>query len=344
MRRQLFQHHPVFGYHFVPGLKTRIDHENGGYLVRVNESGFRNDREFEETKDPAVFRILLFGDSYTAGDAVSNKDRYGDVLERSIPGVEVYNFALSGSGTDQQYLVFRHFAPRIEHDLVIAAVLVENIRRVVARYRPFYRDLRDADDDSRKVVLAAKPYFELQLDGRPELRGVPVPKEPIRLDELPQGERAFVHNGGGTFRYQTLADRLLGPRVKNVARTVTRYQPVPGYARSDHPDWLLLRAILAGWIAESAAPVLVMPIPLRHHVEGKASAKQYRCRFRELERDTGAIVHDPLPDLQRYSPKERRAFRHVNDVHLTPFGHRALAESLIEAVRPLVSDRSGARA
>ena len=31
---------------------------------------------------------------------------------------EVYNFALSGSGTDQQYLIWKEYAQNIEADLV----------------------------------------------------------------------------------------------------------------------------------------------------------------------------------------------------------------------------------
>ena len=36
MSRQLFQYHPTVGYHFVPGLKARVEHEAGGYLMRTN--------------------------------------------------------------------------------------------------------------------------------------------------------------------------------------------------------------------------------------------------------------------------------------------------------------------
>src|SRR5262245_19452241 len=107
MQRQLFEYHPRFGYRFIPELKARIDHEGGGYLVKVNRAGFRCDHELAPMKCEGSFRVLLFGDSYTAGDGVSNRDRYGDVLEKLVPSLEVYNFGLSGSGTDQQYLIWR---------------------------------------------------------------------------------------------------------------------------------------------------------------------------------------------------------------------------------------------
>src|SRR5437588_8209163 len=104
MSRQQFEYHPGFAYRFIPGLRARIAHEQGGYLVRVNSSGFRCDHEFVAAKRPGIRRILLFGDSFTAGDRVSSAQRYGDLLERLVPATELYNFGLPGSGTDQHYL------------------------------------------------------------------------------------------------------------------------------------------------------------------------------------------------------------------------------------------------
>src|SRR3982751_5118059 len=102
MEIQLFRYHPIIGYTFIPNLKTRIEHEGGGYLLRTNSTGFRSEREFRKKKDAAKFRVLLFGDSFTAADGVSNRNRYSDILEALVPDVEVYNFALPGTGTDQQ--------------------------------------------------------------------------------------------------------------------------------------------------------------------------------------------------------------------------------------------------
>ena len=40
MNRQLFRHHDTIGYLFVPGIKARVEHEAGGYLLRTNREGF----------------------------------------------------------------------------------------------------------------------------------------------------------------------------------------------------------------------------------------------------------------------------------------------------------------
>jgi hypothetical protein len=178
MIRAQFEHHPTFGYRFIPGLKTRVDHHGqGAYLVRANAQGFRADRDFVIAKQPGVFRVLLFGDSFTAGDGVSNGKRYSDILEQTIPHLEVYNLALPGTGTDQQYLIFRDFGAALEHDLVVIAVQVENINRVNARYRQYA-------NDNGEPLIYAKPYFTLDTAGELRLSHVPAPRFPCSQTSL----------------------------------------------------------------------------------------------------------------------------------------------------------------
>jgi carbamoyltransferase len=333
MTRQLFSYDPTIGYRFVPGLKARVDHEGGGYLLRTNQAGFRCRHEFTREKPPGVFRILLFGDSFTAGDAVSDKYRYGDLLESLLPGTQVLNFGLSGSGTDQQYLIWREHAAELEHDLVLIGVQVENIRRVVARYRAY--QWADGED-----VVLAKPYFTLESDGSLRLHQVPVPREPLARSAL-AGREAAALDQGGRFAWLRAPINRLGPRVKDLVQRLTRYQPVPGYDRPDHPDWRLLEAILRRWLAEVSVPVVLCPIPLYQYIEETASPKRYQARFRSLEVPDRVIVHDPLPAFRAHSREERRRFRFERDVHPTRAAHRVLAESLAGCLEPLLERRRG---
>ena len=283
MTRSIFQYHPTYGFHFIPGVKARIPHEGGGYLVRANAAGFRSDREFVGPRTPGVRRALLFGDSYTAGDGVSNGARYSDLLEKRLPGTEVYNYGLPGTGTDQHYLVYADVAPRIEHDLVIIAVLVENIRRVVAHYRLF------ENADGANVALA-KPYFVLAEGGALVLHNVPVPSSPVSLDALPAEERAHVDRGGDLPLVRR-ALNLLGPGVKSLLQSAIGQNPLPAYESPTDPAWKLMRAILSRWVSESAVPVLIVPLPLYHYVEGIADPSAYQARFAELARTSRAHLH-----------------------------------------------------
>ena len=323
MHRQFLEYHPIFGHRFIPGLKARVEHEGGGYLMRVNESGFRCDHEFVREKQPGTFRVLLFGDSVTAGDGVSNGRRYGDVVEELIPGLEVYNFGISGTGTDQQYLIFREMAAGIEHDLVVIGVLVENVRRNVARYR------RWATSEGGDVIFA-KPYFTLEADGSLQLHNVPLPRNPVTRESLPVDERSYLVQERMVWLRRTV--NRMGPSVRALAWRLSRYQPVCHYDRADHPAWRLMKAILLQWTSESTTPVVIVPIPIHQYIEKTASPAGYQARFRELDDPPRATVHDPLADFLRFSSTERRGFRFDVDGHLTAAGHRVLAESLASCI------------
>jgi lysophospholipase L1-like esterase len=319
--RQLFEYHPVIGYRFIPGLKARVPHEGGGYLLRANGLGFRCRHEFVQAKPPGRRRILLFGNSFTAGEGVSDGKRYGDLLEQLIPDLEVYNLAMPGTGTDQHYLIYQEFAAGIEHDLLVLAVLVENILRVKARYRVYY-------DDRGERVCYGKPYFELE-EGELVLKQVPPPKEPLKCSEIPKELRHTVDRGG---RYYALRRFLKKFKLQRLAQRVTRYQPFPEYNRPGDPAWLLMRAILTRWITNHPGKVLIVPIPFYQYLEETSDPSAYQARFRELAEATGALLYDPLPDLRQYPLEERRHFRFAADPHLTAAGHQALAQSLAPVI------------
>ncbi len=326
MARQLFEYHPVVGYRFIPNIRARVPHEAGGYLVQANEAGFRSNRQFSSARTPGYRRVLLFGDSFTAADAVSNAQRYSDLIEARIPALEIYNYGLPGSGTDQQYLAWREFALHIEHDLVVIAPLVENVRRVVARYR------RYLDDAGAKRVYA-KPYYTLEGDEL-RLHHVPPPRAPLDERELPPEERDAVDRGG---RFEGVRRVVNALGVKEVLQRLTRYQPLPEYDSCDTPSWRLMRAILTQWVHAIGKNVVLMPIPLYQHVEETSDASPYQARFRELAAELGCTLHDPLPDLLRYSPAQRRRFRFENDIHPTPEGHEAIACSLAPVIEQLLA-------
>lgn len=107
MWHALTKYHPRIGYTFMPSVKSRVPWENGGYLLRTNAAGFRSEREFIKERTLDKFRAVLFGDSQTAGNGVSNLSRYSDVVEQLVPNLEVYNYALPGTSADQHYLTYQ---------------------------------------------------------------------------------------------------------------------------------------------------------------------------------------------------------------------------------------------
>jgi lysophospholipase L1-like esterase len=323
--RQIFEYHPTIAYRFIPGLQVRIPHESGGYLIRTNSAGFRCAHEFTAPKTPGKRRVLLFGDSFTAGDGVSNGKRFGDYLESMIPDLEVFNFGMPGTGTDQHYLIWRDFAQGIEADAVIISALVENIRRVNSHSRRF-------QNDKGEECIYAKPYFELE-DGKPVLHNVPVQREPLTPEQLAANDVKTARTG----RFLLLRNAVNKLGLRDIAQKVTGYQPLPEYDDPKGHDWLLMRAILLDWIPQVPQPVALMPFPLSQYIEDTAPCDNVIARFREVAQEAGCAMHDVLPDLKKHPMEERRTFRFPVDVHPTPKGHEEVAKSLVPTVEKLLS-------
>lgn len=322
--KQLFEYHPIIGYRFIPNLQTRVQHESGGYLVKTNSLGFRSEVEFNPIKKKGHKRVLLFGDSFTESDGVSNKKRYSDLLIQMLPSTEVFNFGLRGTGTDQQYLIYKEYAKNIEHDLIMIVVYIENIRRVNAKYR-FYLNAQN-----EKVVFQ-KPYFELE-NSQLVLKNTPVDPLQLKLEELPVDEKSMVVKGNRFPAFRSII-RQLG--LKTIAQRITNYQQYHEYSSSKSKEWLLLKAILKKWINEINGPVLLVPLPTNEYLDGQSDFREIEKRFMEFDGMDKVTVYSPLSDLKKYSLEQRRKFRFEQDVHPTPSGHEAYAKAFkpkIEAI------------
>ncbi len=131
------------------------------------------------------------------------------------------------------------------------------------------------------------------------------------------------------------------PGVREWLQGITRYQPLPSYKNSKSYEWRLTQQILLKWISECRVPVVLMLIPMHQYIDRTARSDDCRQRFSELAAQSKAVLHDPLPDLWKYSKSERLRFRFEKDVHHpTRAGHRALAESLAATVKVLLKDDS----
>lgn len=341
MQRSQMKYHPRIGYTYMPDMKTRVSGPGGGYLLRTNALGFRSDHEFETGREPGTFRVLLFGDSQTAGDGIANSGRYSAVLEDLVPGVQVDNFGLSGTGPDQHLLVHREFGD-VQADLVLIAVHVENIRRVARRV------VKSADARGEESYYA-KPYFELR-DGELVLGHVPVPKQAWSPEDLPEEYTEQVYSySEANFRsrddnvrssaYTSLTrSNALAPlrrMVKGTAIRISGFQPLPEYGSAQDPAWLLLRQILEEWITSCDERVLLMPLPHYAYLVDSSDPSDYQARFSELAAAVSCDYFDPLPGLRRHSTARRREMWSDETGHLSARGHEVLAGLLAPVVAGL---------
>ncbi|MDA2936687.1 SGNH/GDSL hydrolase family protein [Acidobacteria bacterium AH-259-A15] len=355
MHRTIIVPHPQFGFWYVPNQYAYVPHQDRGYyVVQTNRIGVRSCREFTFGKPANIYRILVFGDSFTAADGVHNCERYSDVLESLDKRLEVINFGLPGSGTDQQLLIYEQLGRRFEADLLLFCPVVENIQRNLTRHRSAL------DRTTGKLVLVPKPYFTLEA-GKLVLHHSPVPTKRFPFDEAPDviRETAMFQTPGAKNPRTTLgrlANALerwsggsLSPMVEGAARLRYRLlypRPYPEYDSPTNPAWCLMRAILKRFIVEAGGrEVILAPLPNHEYIESDNGQPTYLDRFRELACEHPEVtVVDVLAWMRDYTAQERRNFRFQTDLHYTPKAHEVVGRGLYEAcVKQKVEARSPSR-
>ena len=327
--RMLIRYDPDVGHVFVPNLRARIPGEDGGYQIVTNSSGFRSDFEYAKAK-PAHFRILMFGDSYTAGDNVSNEDRYSDQLGKLL-GAEVQNYGISGSGTDQHLLVYRKFAKDVEADVVVLCVQIDSFNRIQVSHRPVI------DRVTRKRLRVPKPYFRL-VNGRLALHNVPVPMErPVDTGDGAESDQDGPLGGVRDWylripglkrlRHSSLLGGL-GTRVIQQLKKRTG-NPYPDILSPDTSGWRLMEAILRQFAVEvRPRPLVVVPIPTpEFYQDGREPV--YQKLFQRLDAPSeGVHVCDVSTPLVRLPWAERQKLGYEVGGHFTPMANRIVAEHI----------------
>ena len=337
--RMLIQHDERVGHRFVPNQFARLTNEAGGYFVKTNSAGFRSDHEFVAERGDKP-RILMFGDSYTAGDNVCNADRYSDQLAKLLD-CEVFNFGVSGSGTDQHALLHDSYAKGIEADAIVICVQIDSFHRIQTSHRP------SVDRVTGKKVRVPKPYFKLS-DGELVLHQVPVP---IERDEIENGAAeqngkrdddllAKIHDvysmvpGLKQIRKSALFSDA-GSRLITEFKRLRGHHPYPDIQSDDTPGWKLMSAILQRFIEQAQPlPVFIFPIPTRDfYLVGMEP--MYQPLFESIADPSSSIyVGDVSNSLIKLPYEERLKLSFEQGGHFTPYANRLVAEQMASFIRP----------
>ena len=317
------EHDPLIGHRYVPNTGRTLPRPGGGqYKIIINSAGIRSAREYAKSKPAGTFRILVFGDSYAAGQFVSNDQRFTELLERRVSVLEVINFGLEGTGTDQQLLIYENVARDYEHDLVILFPFLQNIRRNMVAARVA------RDPKTGKEVLRHKARFELR-DGALEWKNVPVPKKGIEIVDATDValEKTDADRGASNRIKAVISRSSLGRALKRVAFALKPWEPFPEYRSATTSEWRLMEAILSRFHARVAPrPFVIVPVFYDSYVRFRM-ARNYLERFRSLE-SAGVHVIDLLPHFRRLGREASRCFQEPYDCHFSPYGHLVVAEAL----------------
>jgi len=328
--RSILTYHERIGHLFVPNIVARFHTLNGGYFVKTNSQGFRSDWDFLK-ECPKKPRILFFGDSNTAGDGVNNSERFSDIIGREL-SCETYNFGLPGSGTDQQLLIKELLAKDIEADLIILCPLDANIKRNLLSWRPAI------DRATGKLIKMPKPYFLLN-ENQLILENCPVPKDRPGIEPESMTKSSVKKNMLRHTIKRLVREKV--PWMKSLLYNLLNYQPFFDYKNCESQGWKLMRAIMERFLdACGNTPVIIAPIPSPVIYLNDVSP-MYLVRFREWHKNSSRSFElvDVLHYFRKDRKKDRKKFHLIGDPHLSPAGHRLIAECLKEIIGKYISFR-----
>lgn len=300
-RRQTFEYHPQIGWWHIPNMYARLPLGGEFHNFQTNSIGMRSSKEYLKNIPKNKKRILILGDSYTAGDGVCNDKRFSDILENRYPNLEVMNFGLNGSGTDQQLLIFETIAKDFDADAYIFCICIENIARNLCTCRPSF------DFKEHSIIYRPKPYFTIYNDGL-QLQNVPVPLEKRSADNLGDWQCSF-------------------PYLKEYPN-----DPYAIYHDANGPYWILMKKILERFMEQiHHKPIFILPMPMYTHYLGEAPPS-YLPRFNELENlNKKRYILDVLPSMKAHP--SRNNFRFPTDPHYTQSAHALLADFLDYSIK-----------
>jgi len=338
--RMLMRYHRLLGHLHVPGLCARVPHEAGGYFVRTNQLGFRSDYEFHDHRTQRP-KILVFGDSFTAGEGCENRERYPELIGEML-GVKVYNYGLSGSGPDQHLLIYKTLAAAAEADLVIWGISIHNIQRIKLSHRI------SKDRVSGRSVLIPRPYFKLKSDAL-ELHNVPVPRQREYLEsdtEVPYPEGSQYSQTAlarfiPSFAIKEFRDFVekrvphITERIRGSVFRMADVQIYDDYLSSESDGWQLLAALIKEFRREvKSIPILIVPLPTYHYYIDRLKPC-FSALFRSIESPREHLfVADITSDLcAGKSFRERRALCFKRDSHYSQFGHIEIARLIAEEIK-----------
>ena len=319
--------------HATPVLYTKH-----GFVRRVpNRDGFL-DADHPPGRPPGVTRIAVFGDSYVESLQVPLEETFHRrAQERLGGGTEWLAYGISGWGTLHAFLAFQAFAPR-DDPAIAVYIFVEN-------------DPGDSDQIIRSHAasgIRALPGAVLAADGE---------HWDVQATASPESERFWFRAGkwlqSRSLLAQVVGNRLVVLRRRGVQVTEDRAlremsgtagvvpdmndlaSTWPGEARARAER--LGRLILRDWkrAAESRhTELIVLYVPRGNdQLVGRIAESD---TWLPWLRTTCTELDLPLVDLSPALRAALEAGREPYGDHWTPTGHAAVADVLVEVVRPLL--------
>jgi lysophospholipase L1-like esterase len=315
----LFDGDARLGYRLKPNARIRFTTAEFETDIAINSSGIRDDEDLGP-KRPGERRVVILGDSLVLSVQVPFAQTFGELLESRLNAshqsrsYRVVNAGVQGYGPVEEALWFEQLAPQVQPDLVLVTVFVGN-------------DAEEALRSAAKLVGDdGPPPPSVREDLYTLLRRI------VRRSMVLQIVRLRVNSALGRMGFSftppepplqsyaanpapRIAEGLAVARraIEQIAATASRVNArtavvfMPARFQVDDGDYGRLRETVAATGGELV----------------RDAATQ---RFDATLAEVPLPRFDLLPDLRATLPGPDLFFQ--TNVHLTPHGHRVVADAL----------------
>lgn len=314
---------PRYGYRMQPHLVFEFANPYHGYraTVRTNALGLRGG-EVRIPKLSGVYRILLLGDSMTAGLEVDQEDTFAAVCERRLDGqrrTEVINAGVRGYNLDNVLGFLQTDGLALEPDLVVY-VFTDNDLVTKPEFSPVQGDIsRGFSLGGLRGRLIASSHLGYRLEllrQRVFLRRQRDRREDSATRRmLPGGLISFFTHAPDD---PAMPFRLTAGRIEALA-SLCRAREIP-FLLAEAPQRAEIDPQAQAWLATQLA--------------GRTAPLDFDGERRYLDhvaKRIGVPRVDPIPAFRAGFPRDRDYWFH-RDGHLNVPGHRLMGEVLAEAI------------
>lgn len=324
-----------------PGVEVRLQQTR--YIH--NQAGLRASREYDALPAPGIRRFAAYGDSFTYCQQVSIGNCWTEQLTEALPRTEVLNYGVPGYGPDQAWLRYRRLGASSSPCAVLIGQMVENVNRVVNRFRPFY--------EPKTGIPLGKPRFLLEGD---QLRLLGTGAERAEQFRDPRWAEAQLGSHDAWYYPGTfVANPLDGLFLSRLTRTFfyqtgdrregTEWTPTWAarmYRPGGEPFEVLL-GVLTGFAADvraAGATPVVLIFPSKDEVE---AARDGQGRTHQPLIDALAQLDIPTVDLTDSLGRYARSndISKIFEGHYTPRANERVAETLADRLPALTSRTCG---
>jgi hypothetical protein len=286
---------------FVDGFHRTSEFE---CRIHTNSQGFRGTREYEPEPPGDTGRIVTIGDAHTLGVGVGDDETFSALLEKRLANrgqdVEVINMGVSGFGTAQELLQFRHVARDYNPDLVILGYF---------------------QNDQAGNISSGLFGIEEEKLVRRDGKNKPGKSIQDRIRAIPGYSLLEQHSHLLAFFRNVVGGNLL---KENPEEDVDRENPWNG----DHEDPLELTRLILNLmieeVARSGAALLILNIS--HPMSTSFVYFPY-----DLDLNDHSMILD-LTEPLGAGPEEGGPVFYESGAFATPLGHEVIAAEILEAL------------